>query len=362
MLKKAVIFLFFFALLFISIVLAISFYSKSQKIEIFFKNPEDSGKALNIDNATNKVSQNMELTFDQKIGQLFIVGIKGKKIDSDTEDFIKSYHPGGVLLLGQNIESEAQLKDLIFSLQKIALNDTGLPLLIAVDQEGGLISRLKWAEKTPQAEIKNAAEAFSIAKKRGEDLTKDYIDLNFSPVLDDAVKGDFVYDRTFQRSLSESGDMAKSMVSGYKLSKVFSCLKHFPGYVGITFNPEDKLAAIDKIPEISQFKKAAEANPEFIMISNVVYKELNQTLPFSFLKSGIDFLKTNISGGYIVISDDLSQYSTINAGIDMLIFSNWRKDSKEGIDAFKKAVEEGKVSQDRINEAVSKIVKLKQKQ
>jgi beta-glucosidase-like glycosyl hydrolase len=86
-------------------------------------------------------------------------------------------------------------------------------------------------------------------------------------------------------------------------------------------------------------------------------------------------LKSNIPGEYLVISDDLSQYSMlnnfsledvvfkpINAGIDMLIFSNWRKDSKEGIDAFKKAVEEGKVSQDRINEAVSKIIKLKQKQ
>lgn len=362
MVKKVAIFLFFFVLLFIGVLIAVYFFPKGEKIEFFIKNkdiPQKEG----------------ELSKDQKIGQLFVVGIKGKEVDTDTENFIKNYHPGGVLLLKDNIENEIQLKELVLNLQKIALNDTGLPLLIAVDQEGGLISRIKWAENSSQSSIQNTSVAFDIAKKRGEDLANDFITLNFSPVLDNAEKGDFVYDRTFMKNPTESGEMAKSMVSGYKLSKVFSCIKHFPGYVGITFNPEDKLAIIDKFPEIIQFKKAAEAAPEFIMISNVVYKELDPALPFSFLKSGIDFLKNNIPGDYIVVSDDLSQYSMlnnfsladivskpINAGIDLIIFSNWRKNSEDGIIALKNAVEEGKVSQNRIDEAVSKIIKLKKGQ
>jgi hypothetical protein len=141
MLKKAVIFLFFFILLFICIISAISFFSKSQKIEIFFKNQDgsDGNKAVSIDNATNKVSQNLELTLDQKIGQLFIVSIKGKEVDPETEDFIKNYHPGGVLLLGENIGDETQLKKLVFDLQKISLNDTGLQLFIFISQEVGFL-------------------------------------------------------------------------------------------------------------------------------------------------------------------------------------------------------------------------------
>lgn len=365
MIKRIAVFLFFISF-FGGIVFAIYSFSKSQKIEIFFKG--DDAKKINIDSVKNVVDSNIELTMEQKIGQLFIVSIKGKEVGPETEQFIKEYHPGGILLLSDNIGGEAQLKELIFSLQKIALNDTGIPLFIAVDQEGGVISRIKWIEKTPQAGINDTDSAYNIAKKRGEELSKVYITLNFAPVLDDAVSGDFVYDRIFK---TNSGELAKSMINGYKDSKVLSCIKHFPGYVGISFNPEDKLAVIDKIPEISQFKKANEANPEFVMVSNVVYKELGN-LPFSFLKSGIDLLKKEIPGNYLVISDDLSQYSLlnnfpleeivskpINAGMDVLIFSNWRKDPKEGIDALKKAVEEKKVSEERINEALFKIIKLK---
>ncbi len=108
------------------------------------------------------------------------------------------------------------------------------------------------------------------------------------------------------------------------------------------------------------------------MVSNVVYKELDPISPFSFLKSGIDFLKNKVSGDYIIISDDLSQNSLLdnfsleqivsmpfNAGVDMLIFSNWREDPEKGINAFKESFKSGKISEKRINEAVLKIINLK---
>lgn len=372
MVKKSLLFILIAALFLAGFSTVAYFLSKSQKIEIILKNEPEKPEGIE---KTSLDKEGEDLTLDQKIGQLFIVGIKGKKVDSSTEEFVRNYHPGGILLLKENIENEAQLKELIFSLQKIALNDTGLPLFIAVDQEGGIISRINWAEKTAQADIKDASNAYDIAKKRGQDLSKDFITLNFSPVLDNAHAGDFVYERTFKKNLNQSGEMAKSMVLGYKDSKIMSCLKHFPGYVGISFNPEDKLAIVEDIPEVFQFKKAAEALPEFVMVSNVVFKELDQDQPFSFLKTGVDFLKENVAGDYIIISDDLSQNSVlnnfsledvvskpINAGVDMIIFSNWRKDSKQGMDAFKKAVESDKVSQKRIEEAVFKIIKLKQEE
>jgi len=132
MIKKIGVFV-FLILFFIGIVFGIYYFSKSQKIEISFK--RDDPKKRDNDAVTKKVNSDMELTLDQKIGQLFIISIKGKEVNSETEQFIKDYHPGGILLLGDNIGTETQLKEFIFALQKIALNDTGLPLLFFINQE-----------------------------------------------------------------------------------------------------------------------------------------------------------------------------------------------------------------------------------
>lgn len=314
-----------------------------------------------------------KFTIDKKIGQLFIIGIRGDVLNSETERLIKEMHPGGILLMSENIKNPDQLKNLVSSLQRLALQDTGLPLFIAVDQEGGLVSRIEWAEKTPQYEIENQEQAYKIGEARGKDLKTLGINLNLAPLLDITSPGDFLFERSFQENAEKIGELSKALILGQKKAGLFSALKHFPGYGGISFNPEDKLAYLARVPDISQFKKANEALSEFIMISNVVYKDFDDETPFSFLAEGIDFLKQEIKGNYIIVSDDLDQYSLLdkfplkeivslpfNAGVDIIIFSGWRLASAEGIEAFKKSVEEGKVSPGRINQSVLKIINLKQ--
>jgi len=140
-----------------------------------------------------------------------------------------------------------------------------------------------------------------------------------------------------------------------------------------SFNPEEKLARLENIPEVSQFQKAAEAFPEMIMASNVIYKGLYEEYPFSFSKEGIGFLKSNVQGDYLIISDDLSQNSLLNkfslkeivtlpikAGIDILIFSGWRMPVVNGVSALREAIESGDISEQRIDRSVLKIIKLKQ--
>jgi beta-N-acetylhexosaminidase len=339
----------------------IFFILRSGEIEII----SDSIK----DNNETALDKKYELSLDQKIGQLFIIGIDGLELNDKTEKLLKELHPGGVLLLGKNVKDEKQLKSFIDSLQKISLEDTGLPLFIAVDQEGGVISRIKWAESIAQSKIKNPEDAHNIAGKRGKELKDLGINLNLSPVLDSASSGDFVFQRCFTEN---AGQLAKAMIEGYKESGILSCIKHFPGYGGISFNPEDKLAFLDKMPEISQFTEAGEAQPEFIMVSNVVYKDFDKETPFPFLNSGISFLKEKIKGDYLVISDDMDQYSFLNnfsledsisgpfnAGVDVLIFSGWRINFEEGIEAFKGAFKNGKIDVSRIDESVPKIIELK---
>lgn len=308
-----------------------------------------------------------------KAGQLFIIGFEGKTLTSEFEEFFKKYKPGGVLLLSENIENSEQLKTLINDLQSLSKKETGLPLLIAVDQEGGLISRLGFLkEKTAQSEILNQNYAHAVGLKRGEELKELGINLNLAPVLDNAQNDDFLFERSFQKSSDLSGQLAQSLIQGQKDTGIFSAMKHFPGYVGIDFNPEEKLATTN-LPEISQFQKALEAGPKMVMISNVIYQDLDSSLPFTFSSTSIEFLKDKLGSEILIVSDDLSQNSLLNnfslneivtkpvlAGVDIMIFSGWRSPVKEGLDAFFKAIEQKEISDQLIINAFLRINQLKQ--
>lgn len=314
-----------------------------------------------------------DLTLEQKIGQLFIVGFEGKIINEEIEDFVRKYHPAGILLLQRNIENREQLKELTQGLQKIALADTGLPLFIAIDQEGGPVFRIEWMNTIAQKDIKEQ-DAYKIGKERGEGLMDLGINLNLAPLLDVSFVGDFIYERAFQKSADLIANLGKSLIRGQKDAGILTAVKHFPGYGNIHFNPEEKLAVLKKTPEISQFQAVAEFQPEMIMVSNVVYEDIDKDLPFSFSEKGIQFLKDKIGEDILVLSDDLDQNSLLGsfsleeivskpflAGVDILIFSGWRQAAEKGITALSAASARGLIPQDLIDQKIKKIIRLKEK-
>jgi beta-N-acetylhexosaminidase len=319
-----------------------------------------------------------DLSLEEKIGQLFIIGFEGENLTPEIENLLKTIHPGGVILFLRNIEDENQLKKLISDLQKISLEDNGLPLFVAIDQEGGLVRRIKWLnDETSQAEIRNTKEAFQIGLERGNGLKTLGINLNLAPVLDIAKEGDFLYNRSFRGSPAEIGILAQGLISGQKEADIFTAVKHFPGYGGISFNPETEIVPIlEKTPEISQFQKAFEAKPELIMTANVIYSDIDKNLPFTFSSEGIQFLKNKIKDEYLIISDDLSskilkeEFTLKNsvilakkAGIDILLVAGWKQpeDPLEAFDAILEATKNGEIPEEKINKSVLKIIRLKQK-
>jgi len=309
-----------------------------------------------------------------EIGQLLIVGFEGKTITAELKEIFRKYHPGGVLLLSKNIDNETQLKELTEGLQALSLKETGLPLLIAADQEGGVISRIGFAEtKTPQSEIDDSDEAYEVGLIRGQEMKGLGINLVLAPVLDTTKEGDFLYERSFKKPATEAGELAKSLILGQNTAGILTALKHFPGYGDIAFNPEEKLAEKETVPEISQFKIAMAANPDFVMTSNVIYKNIDSSLPFTFSTEGIEFLKNNLGSDVLIISDDLAQdyllekfsldelfQKSISAGVDLLIFSGWEADVKEALEVFFTSFQSGNFSKDKIEEAVSRIINFKQ--
>lgn len=315
------------------------------------------------------------LSLEQKVGQLFIIGFEGKTATPELKDIIKKIHPGGLLLLGRNIANKKQLKNLIQDLQKVAQQDVGLPLLIAVDQEGGPICRISWLDCTPQFKIKKKQQAFKVGFNRGQALNQLGVNLNLAPVLDESSSGDFIHPRTFKQDLEKVGDLAELLVSGQKIAGILTSIKHFPGYGGIDFNPEtEQLPSFSEVPEISQFKKAMEAGPELVMVANALYLKIDSDQPFSLSSTGIDFLKQKLGKDVVIISDDLSSpvlkkkfgldktvVSAHQAGVDILLVAGLKEPS-DPVQAYNTLLNKAKSEEflPSINKAAQKVIKLKQ--
>ncbi len=319
------------------------------------------------------------LSLEQKVGQLFLVGFEGTAVTPELKMLFASVHPGGMILFGRNIEDEAQLSQLVNDLQGLAAADSGLPLFIAVDQEGGEIVRLDWlADGVPQAQLTDPRQAYDAGLARAQGLRAVGINLNLAPVLDMGVQGDFLtrYGRTFPGSAQEVGELGKSAISGQHAGGIFSAAKHFPGYGGIAYDPEnERLAVVPGLPEFSQFQAAAGADPEFLMTANVIYSDLDPDLPFTLSPAGIGLLREKVIGGYLVISDDLASkvlkqayglgetaVQALRAGVDVLLISGHETgDVQAAYTAVLEAVRGGGITEEEIDERAARVLNLKQR-
>jgi beta-N-acetylhexosaminidase len=319
------------------------------------------------------------LTIEQKVGQLFLIGFEGTAVTPEIEQLFDSVHPGGVILFGRNIEAEEQLEQLITGLEELSTADTGLPLFVAIDQEGGEIVRISWLDDSiSQSSITDPAQAYEQGFARAQGLKGLGINLNLAPVLDMGVQGDFLtrYGRTFPGSVQEVGELGRSAISGQHDGGVFSTAKHFPGYGGIAYDPEnEKLAVVPGLPEFSQFQAAAAASPEFVMTANVIYSDLDLDLPFTLSPAGIDLLREKVSGDYLVVSDDLATkvlkeayglgitvVRAAEAGVDVLLISGHEAgDVQAAYTAVLEAVRGGDIGEDEIEGRVTRILRLKER-
>ncbi|MDD3719539.1 MAG: glycoside hydrolase family 3 N-terminal domain-containing protein [Actinomycetota bacterium] len=317
------------------------------------------------------------LTLEQKVGQLFLVGFEGTEVTPEIRQLFEAVHPGGVILFGRNITDEAQLTRLVADLQELAAADTGQPLFIAIDQEGGEIVRAGWiGDDTAQARIASPQQAYDLGLARARGLAELGVNLNLAPVLDMGVPGDFLtrYGRTFSGEPQQVGELGASAISGQRDGGVLSTAKHFPGYGGIDYDPEnERLAVVPDVPEYSQFLVAAAAGPELIMTANVVYTALDPDLPFTLSPSGIAFLREKVDSDYLVISDDLATKvlkeayglegtvtRAVKAGVDVLLISGHEAgDVQAAYAAVLEAVRGGGIAEEVIDERVTSILHLK---
>ncbi len=279
------------------------------------------------------------MTPEEKVGQLFLFGINGTTLTPQTEEFLTRNHIGGVLLYGKNIVSEEQVKHLTAQIQ----TTNRIPLFISIDQEGGVVSRLKWNSTLTmaQSEMQTTEEAYTIAKERGVMLKEIGINMNLAPVVEYITDtNSFMYTRAFRGTQEEITQKGISAVNGYRESDVIAVLKHYPGHSNASPDSHFALPIVDISPDkwseyISQFSEIIkQTDVDGIMVGHIQYPQID-TQPSS-ISTTIISTKLIQELGYqgLVITDDMEMGAleemgtpielakqALLAGNDLLIYS-----------------------------------------
>ena len=323
-----------------------------------------------------EASEVMEkMTLEEKVGQLFLV-----RYDAwSAKEQIKNYYPGGYVLFAKDFEdhTKATIKNELDSNQKLSK----IPLTFAVDEEGGYVTRVsrfsqfrseKFQSNQYYYNLGGYEKLKEIEEEKAKLLLSLGLNMNLAPVADVSTNvNDFIHIRTFGKDAKETSTFISNMVGYAKDSGISSCLKHFPGYgnnvdthTGSAYDKRsyETFTNSDYLPFISGIK----AGVPSIMVSHNVMESVDSTYPASLSKKVITGeLREKLDFSGIVITDDLAMdavksYVTegsaavlaINAGNDMIITSDFETMFKEVL----KAVNDGTIEKETINNAVRRII------
>lgn len=323
----------------------------------------------------------------EKIGQLFCIGIPGPYLDDATRSLLDDVKPGSVCLFARNIKERRQTRDLLDGLRDVL----PAPPLLSVDQEGGLVDRLRRVmTPMPAADkIRSVEDAAHLGRMIGETLRILGFNMNFAPVVDviDGGRSHFsngLHSRAFGKSETEATELAAAFLDAMYNAGIPGCLKHFPGLGASEVDshkelpqvsiPEDELRSKD----LSPYGRLLGSNlASAVMIAHAAYpntglQEVDQSgklLPSSLSPAVISrLLRVELGFEGLVLTDDLEMGAivenygigeacrmAINAGADMLAICASASAITEGHDAISKAVASGEISEDRIERSLARI-------
>ncbi len=343
-------------------------------------------------------SQKRQPTLDDMIGQMLMVGFYGMEAGPETRiaKEIKQYKPGGVILFDynpetkkkdRNIKNKEQLSKLIKQLQSAS----STPLFVAVDQEGGLVSRLKepYGFKKPCpaefiGEVDNPDATREWSQLIAEQLSSVGFNLNFAPVVDVAVNPDCPVIAKLHRSISSDPvkvlQHASTFIDEHHKHNILTAVKHFPGH-GSSLNDShegftditDTWSEIELIP----YKGLITENKlDMIMTAHIFNAKIDSLYPATMSDKTINgLLRKELGWNGVVVSDGLYMKAihdnyqweeviekSVNAGVDILLFASPKSDEEIMGHAFsiiKSLVMEGKISKERIEESYNRIISLK---
>ena len=317
-----------------------------------------------------------------KVGQLLMIGIHGKTLNDDAKFMLNEYRVGGIILFDRNMESKDQVKSLIADINKTGKSAGLTPLFIGIDQEGGAVARMEdQLIKVPPAEElgkEPIEQAVSLAKQSGTELKDLGFNINFAPVADLGL----TYGRSFSTNPDDVVRYASAVGNAYDEAGLWYSYKHFPGIgkTDVDLHADTSVVPVSKETLLNEDTKVfvdlikqSKPNTYAIMVSHAMYPQIDPDHPSSLSKAIItDWLRKDMGYNGVVVTDDMDMgalakhytfgdmaVQSILAGSDILLVCHEYEHMQEAYNGLMKAVKDGRISKERLDESVKRILLMK---
>lgn len=336
------------------------------------------------------------MTLEQKIAQMFVVtpqaltGYANVTAAGDTTKTCYQQKPvGGILYMGENLLGSEQTEKMLADMQVIAKETTGLPAFLCVDEEGGSVARIaknvafgvndvgSMSEIGATLDVSKAEQAGSTI---GTYLNSLGFNVDFAPVADVLTNPEntVIGSRSFGSDAQVVSDMVSAELKGLQSQGIYGVVKHFPGHGGTTGDSHNEAVSLDKsleelmATELLPFQRAVQDGVSFVMVGHIsVPAVVGDDTPASLSQMMVSsVLREQLGYDGIVITDamnmaaitntytaDQAAVMAVNAGVDIILMPQDYDTAYNGLLA---AVQDGTISEERINESVVRIVKVKQ--
>jgi beta-N-acetylhexosaminidase len=328
-----------------------------------------------------------EMTIEEKVGQLIMVGFEGTQANEAIETHIRERFVGGVVLFSRNIQSPQQTAELTNELQRLAeATARQIPLFIGIDQEGGWVIRLKeGATVLPGNMALGATDSTELAERAGEitavELAAVGVNLNFAPVMDVNNNPDnpVIGRRSFGESPELVSRLGISYIRGLQRNGVLATVKHFPGHGDTTVDSHFELPTVNHdlerihALELQPFRAAIDADVAAIMTAHIIYPAFDADRPATLSPTILtDLLRKELGFDGLLITDDMEMKAiddryrsgeaavmAVEAGADIVMVLWTPAKQIEVFDALLSAIKSGRISQARLDQSVERILKSK---
>ncbi len=329
------------------------------------------------------------MTLSQKIGQMMMVGFPSDQIDGHFKEIVGRYKAGNIILFTRNLKKKRDIANLNREIQAFMMEHIGIPALISTDQEGGMVTRLPGEATFLSGHMAIAAttdpeNAYRIGQIAGRELRALGINMNLAPVLDvnNNSANPVIGVRSFGEDPQWVAEYGTKFLQGLQQAGIITTAKHFPGH-GDTMvdshldlpcipHPLERLETVEFLP----FQAAIRAGVDAIMSAHILFPALEpQKVPATLSKNILTgLLREKMGFGGVVITDCLEMQAiatyfgtaqgamrAIKAGADLVCVSHTLELQIETAEEIRKAVISGEIPEARIDEAVARILALKER-
>lgn len=330
-----------------------------------------------------------QMTLRERIGQMLLCGFHGTEAAGDVDDFLRKYPIGGVIYFARNVESPEQVERLSSGLQRIAVDSGNVPLWISIDQEGGMVARITEGIALMPGQMAIAAagsieDAYQASYISGVELRSMGINMNFAPVLDvnNNAANPVIGVRSFGESPQSVAAYGARSITGVQDAGISATAKHFPGHgdtdtdshldLPVITHTRERVDRVELIP----FRAAIAAGVDAMMSAHIYFPALEpERLPVTLSRAVLSgLLRQELGYEGMIVTDCMemdaiaANYGTVDAavmaveaGADLVLISHTAHLQAGAFEALLAAVQSGRISEARIDESVTRLLKYKAK-